>query len=266
MRFSLENVLKVELQQFRRVGPFSWTGERSLVLNIGGIRDQIQSTGFVVEVESEIVQMVQGARAEYFIAMLALPVHAPRERFSPKKSEHHPWRKFTVGSANGVGESYAQMLQTTYFHERNVGTPYLTALFGVLICLRNRILGIGEDFGSRPDRDDFWNACRIHHYPRGGSFMVEHNDTHFPQVLASADVPSLQVMALLSTKGVDFQTGGSFVVNREGNRTYLEDGCRLDAVVMFDGSIRHGVEDVDPDQVLDFNLSSGGIAAFVNLY
>lgn len=170
------------------------------MLNIDEIRYQIQSNGFAVEVDSEIVQMAQGARAEYLKAMPSLPVHPPRERLSHRNLEHHPWRKFTIGSANGVGESYAQMLQTTYFHERNVGTPNLNALFGVLISLRNRILGIGTDFGLNPDRDDFWNACRIHHYPRGGSFMVEHNDTHFPQVLASADVPFLQVMVLLSTR------------------------------------------------------------------
>lgn len=96
--------------------------------------------------------------------------------------------------------------------------------------------------------------------------MVEHADTYFPRVLTSSRVPFLQVMALLSVKKVDFHTGGSFLINRDGIRTYVEDDFPLGAVVMFDGSIRHGVEDVDLDQVLDFNSPAGRIAAFVNLY
>ena len=96
--------------------------------------------------------------------------------------------------------------------------------------------------------------------------MAEHNDTHFPSVLTSSGVPFLQVMALLSTKKIDFHAGGSFFIKRDGIRTYVEDDFPLGAVTMFDGSIRHGVEDVDSDQVLDFNLASGRIAAFVNLY
>lgn len=236
------------------------------MLNFDGFANQIKSSGFVIEVESEMVRIAKGARVEYLNLLPSLAVHSPREYFSPQDLERGPWRKLAIGSANGVGDPYAQLLQTTYFHENNVGSPYLNALFAALISVRNRILGASEDFGSLPERDGFWNACRIHHYPRGGSFMVEHKDTHFPSVLASAGFPFLQVMALLSSKGVDFHTGGSFVVTRDGIRTYLEDDHSIGAVVMFDGSIRHGVEDVDPDQVLDFELSSGRIAAFVNLY
>lgn len=236
------------------------------MLNIDGISDKIANTGFVVEVDNEIVELCQGARTEYLNAMPSLQVHAPREGFSPKDLERGPWRKLAIGSVNGVGDQYAQLLATTYFHERNPGTPFLNALFSALISSRNRILGIREDFGSEPDRDDFWNACRVHHYPRGGGFMVEHADTYFPRVLTSSRVPFLQVMALLSVKKVDFHTGGSFLINRDGIRTYVEDDFPLGAVVMFDGSIRHGVEDVDLDQVLDFNSPAGRIAAFVNLY
>jgi hypothetical protein len=234
--------------------------------NIDGLSDRIKNTGYVVEVDNEIVEMSQGARTEYLNVVPCLQVHAPRESFSPKNLASGPWRKLAIGSVNGVGDPYAQMLATTYFHERNPGTPFLNALFSTLISTRNRILGIREDFGSDPDRDDFWNACRIHHYPRGGGFMVGHKDTHFPSVLKSSGVPFLQVMALLSVKKVDFHTGGSFFINRDGIRTNVEDDFPLGSVVMFDGSIHHGVEDVDPDQVLDFNLASGRIAAFVNLY
>ena len=220
----------------------------------------------MVVVDNEVIELCQGARAEYLNIMPFLKVHAPQESFVPKDLEHGPWRKLAIGSVNGVGEPYAQMLSTTYFQESNIRTPSLSTLFSVLISTRNRILGIRENFGSEPNRDGFWNACRIHHYPRGGGFMVGHNDTHFPDVLKSSGVPFLQVMALLSVKGVDFHTGGSFLINRDGIRINVEDDFPLGAVTMFDGSVRHGVEDVDLDQLLDFDLTSGRIAAFVNLY
>ena len=237
-----------------------------LMLNIEGVSHQIKNNGFIVKVDNGIVELCQGARTEYLTAMPFLKVHAPRESFSPRDLERGPWRKLAIGSVNGVGEPYPQMLATTYFDERNSGTPFLNALFSALISGRNRILGIRENFGCEPDRDGYWNACRIHHYPRGGGFMGEHKDTHFPSVQKSSGVPYLQVMALLSTKKVDFQTGGSFLINRVGIRTNAEDDFPFGAIVIFDGSISHGVEDVDPDQVLDFNLESGRIAAFASLY
>ncbi len=236
------------------------------MIDITGVLYEIKNTGFSVVVDNEVVELCQGARTEYLNVMPFLKVHAPQEGFSQKDLERGPWRKLAIGSINGLGEPYAQILSTTYFHENNTVTPFLNALFSELISTRNRILGISEDFGSEPYRDGFWNACRIHHYPRGGGFMAEHNDTHFPSVLKSSGVPFLQVMALLSVKKVDFHTGGSFFINRDGIRTNPEDDSALGAVFMFDGSIRHGVEDVDLDQVLNFDLASGRIAAFVNLY
>jgi len=117
-----------------------------------------------------------------------------------------------------------------------------------------------------PDRDGFWNACRIHHYPRGGSFMASHRDTYFPLALEKAGHPFLQVMMVLSERERDFFTGGGYIIDRHGKKTFFEDQGSFGKVVSFDGNIVHGVEDVDGDQIIDFTLSSGRIAAFVNLY
>jgi len=177
-----------------------------------------------------------------------------------------PWRKLAIGSANGVGESYAQLLQTTYFDEHCGEYPGLRELFSRMVTLRNDVLGVARDFGSVPARDGFWNACRIHHYPRGGSFMAAHRDTYFPKALESAGHPFLQVMVLLSERGRDFRSGGGYIVDRAGNKIQFEHADCLGTVVAFDGGIVHGVEDVDADEIIDFHSPSGRLAAFVNLY
>ena len=71
--------------------------------------------------------------------------------------------------------------------------------------LRNRLMKVADDFGEDPARDKFWNACRVHHYPRGGGFMSMHRDTHFPIKLG--DHPFYQVMVPLSVMGRDFVEG-----------------------------------------------------------
>ncbi len=50
--------------------------------------------------------------------------------------------------------------------------------------------------------------------------MVAHRDTYFPKALESAGHPFLQVMMLLSTKGVDFHTGGGYIVNRSDQKSF----------------------------------------------
>jgi len=144
--------------------------------------------------------------------------------------------------------------------------PALSELFANLLKLRNLILGIDIEFGSLLERDRFWNACRIHHYPVGGGFMTEHRDTYFPSALEKSELPFLQVMALLSTKGTDFEEGGGFVRCDQGERVCFEDEAGIGTVVMFDGGVHHGVLDVNRGELLDFESDRGRVAAFVNVY
>jgi hypothetical protein len=113
-------------------------------------------------------------------------------------------------------------------------------------------------------KDKFWNACRIHHYPRGGGFMSVHKDTYFPVQLG--DKPFYQVSAALSRKGTDFMTGGGIVFDSEKKKVDLEAVGGFGSLVIFDGRGFHGVEDVDLDQVFDFSRTDGRLAAFVSLY
>lgn len=169
-----------------------------------------------------------------------------------------------IGSQNGVGEAYAQLLQAVYFDPLTAPYPALGELFTFMNVLRNQLMKVAPDFGDRPERDKFWNACRVHHYPRGGGFMTKHRDTYFP--LKLGDLPFYQVMVPLSVKGRDFVDGGGVLVTKQGEKLNTDEVAGLGSVVIFDGRIQHAVEDVDPQEVMNFQDELGRLAAFSNLY
>jgi hypothetical protein len=213
----------------------------------------------------ELLGVFQQARSYYQNVLGTLEIHAPRHKFRPEDLIKSPWRKLAIGSSNALGENYAQLLQTTYFHVDRDDTGALHRLFKMLLHIRNTLMGVDKDFGAEPKRDKFWNACRVHHYPSGGGFMNAHRDTYFP--LKLGDKPFYQVMALLSTKGQDFHSGGGYVVSQKtGEKVDLETAGGFGAFAIFDGRTVHGVDDVDLDRVLDFNSVLGRVAAFVNVY
>ena len=97
--------------------------------------------------------------------------------------------------------------------------------------------------------------------------MSMHKDTHFPQIIsAQIGKPFYQVSVLLSSKNVDFFSGGGVVLDKQSEKIDLEAQGGFGSLVLFDGRTYHGVEDVDLDQVIDFFRSDGRLAAFVNLY
>jgi len=235
-------------------------------MDLEALQNEVLDKGYAIYTDSNLTYLGNSARTEYLSNFYKLKIHSPREKFHYTSLDSQPWRKFAISSANGVGEPYAQFLQTTYFSENDSQYPALQEAFKFLISFRNKMLDLSEDFGSNPKKDGFWNACRVHHYPKGGGFMVEHQDTHFPKILHTNQLPFLQVMMTLSNKGSDFSEGGNYIRNRNQDQIYPEDLTGIGSIVMFDGGIVHGVQDVDPDGILDFSQPSGRFAAFVNLY
>lgn len=228
---------------------------------------ELESRGYLIIKDPEIAALAAGAHDEYYRWFKTSTLHAPRESFHYSSLIDNPWRKLTIGSGNGLGEAYAQNLQTTYFHFDHPSFPALGSLFKTMTSLRNTLMGVPAGFGSDPERDRFWDACRIHHYPRGGGFMSVHRDTYFPQIIdAQIGKPYYQLCVLLSRKSVEFSTGGGVIIDTSDNKVDVETAGGFGALVLFDGRARHAVEDVDLDTIIDFNRPDGRLAAFVNLY
>jgi len=234
--------------------------------DLESIRHRLKEKGYGIISDWELKDLASKAREEYLDSMAKYETSPPRQGFHYSDLVHKPHRKLAIGSRNGDGEKYPQLLQTTYFSKDHSKYENLGKIFSYLISLRNRILGMDEGFGNDPEQDGFWNACRIHHYPAGGGFMFEHRDTLFPKLLEESGCPFLQVLVVLSTRGKDFHTGGGFVDDRDGNRIFYENENSLGNIVFFDGSIVHGVDDVDGDKVMNFSSQAGRVAGFVGSY
>jgi hypothetical protein len=208
------------------------------------------------------------ARDEYFSSLANLPLYAQDKPFDPKELHYKSWRKTAIGSSNGVGEKYSQILQTTYIPFKSDDFKNLNTCFQSAILLRNQLTNMDDNFGSIIgfETGTYWNASRIHHYPCGGGHMAEHADTHFPSILSKASIPFVQVAVLLSDRNTDFRNGGGFVIDRNNKKVFFENDKSMGAAIIFDGSLKHGVEEIDLDQVLDWSSTKGRIALFSNLY
>ncbi|MEA2413854.1 MAG: hypothetical protein QOI58_511 [Thermoanaerobaculia bacterium] len=224
------------------------------------------SEGYLIVKDTKLEEQCDAARDEYDTCLTTLQLHAPRARFDYKQLSTEPWRKLAIGGRNGDGLAIAQNLQTTYFDANDENYPALGALFHTMIGVRNTLMAVNLDFGNDPQRDGFWNACRVHHYPRGGGFMSVHRDEYLPGKLAEKDKPFYQMLVLLSRKNVDFHTGGGVLVSFEGRTIDMETEAGFGSMILYDGRTPHGVEDVDLDQIIDFSRPDGRMAALVNLY
>jgi len=147
---------------------------------INTIMGDIKKEGFSFFKNDETIQLAEAARNAYFSLFQQYKLSS--KGFQYQDLLKSPLRKKNISSSNSLGETYAQVLQSTYFHE-SFQNNALSSLFNRLICLRNKITAHPEGFGSHPQQDGMWNACRIHHYPRGGGFMAAHRDTYFPAIL-----------------------------------------------------------------------------------
>jgi hypothetical protein len=236
-------------------------------LKDGQIDQTLNQEGYIILKPRGLRELCHAARKEYDSVFKSSPLHATRQRFHYSQLKAAPWRKLAIGSTTGLGETYAQNLQSLYFACPSKDVPALNTLFRYMIGIRNQLMGVAPAFGSNAERDRFWNACRVHHYPRGGGFMSMHRDTHFPQIIADQiGKPFYQICVLLSRKGEDFMQGGGVIVTPSGHKVDLEVEAGFGALVIFDGRTWHGVEDVDLDEIVDFQRPDGRLAAFVNLY
>src|SRR5262249_30275086 len=90
---------------------------------------QLDKHGYFVIKDPEIASACLVARAEYESCLQMATLHAPRERFHYSSLSKGPWRKLAIGSSNGIGDPYAQNLQTVYFDVNDMNYPALGSLF-----------------------------------------------------------------------------------------------------------------------------------------
>jgi hypothetical protein len=233
----------------------------SKIVDADVVEKEVTQHGYFIFKTPETARLADDARREYFRTFKDYPMRSGG--FAYQELIRGPIRKKNISSRNGLGEAYAQVLQTVYYPS-DVELPAIAKAMSFMIAIRNDATDKPREYGVDPKLDGYWNACRVHHYPRGGGFMVRHRDTHFPRLLGEKSF--LQVLFLMSRKGEDFEKGGGHIVDLKGEVIDLEDVGGLGAMVFFDGRIPHGVSDVDPEANFSFDTPDGRLSGVANLY
>lgn len=198
-----------------------------------------------------------------------------RGRFSSQNDRKHDprdadallqnFQKLVVGGTQGVNSvpRFVRMFYNPLMDEDIFG---MHESFRKMVRFRNLLYGLEPDFTLSGIEQGMWSATRIQHYPRGGGFMAPHTDVGTATVSREAGLSSyVQVILIMSRKGVDFQTGGAYI-DVAGERFFFESDCDLGDVVIYDGRINHGVEEIDALEPLDMSSFEGRLVAMATLF
>ena len=191
----------------------------------------------------------------------------PSRGESPTALQGDFFQKFLLGATHPSGVHRPRCHRTIYMSLDFADRFGLKEVFVALARIRNCLSNLPRDFGIFEDSDGFWTPARVHHYPRGGGFLVEHKDNFTPEVQKSGGVVSYsQPIVVMSRRGTDFSQGGGFVVDRSGSRVHYEEFCDLGDVVLYTGETIHGVDDIDPHLPFEQGSFDGRLSGLVTLY
>ena len=187
--------------------------------------------------------------------------HDPKDAEAIRKN----FQKLIVGGTRGANACprFLRMFYNPTFDDDIFG---MHAIFRRLIQFRNLLYKLPKDFTTNGTENGMWSASRINHYPRGGGFMATHTDVGTASVAADAGMDRyVQLLLLLTKKGVDFHEGGAYI-DLDGQRYLFESECEIGDVVIYDGRVTHGVEEIDPMEPLDLSSFAGRHVALVTLF
>ena len=176
------------------------------------------------------------------------------------------FQKLSIGGAQGYGVYRPRCLRTLYNPIWAEDVYGLRESFRTLARVRNAVYGLPLEFAVDGIDRGMWTASRIHHYPRGGGFLISHRDTVVPKVQKKQGFDSFyQPIMVMSRKGIDFEQGGGYV-EIEGERYFFETECQYGDIVIYDGRTVHGVDDIDPHLAFRQDSIEGRLAGFCTLY
>lgn len=176
------------------------------------------------------------------------------------------FKKINLGDYGVFGE-YPRFFRTIYTPYWLESCEFSAQLFVQMIRLRNHIAGLNLDLALGPDYNKgIWSGCRFQHYFSGGGFFSEHEDIVVEKISNEVSVPTIQLVALITTKGVDFDVGGASIRNSKGELINIEDFASSGDVIAYDASSLHGVLPIDQHKPLDLSINTGRIVALASLY
>lgn len=100
--------------------------------------------------------------------------------------------------------------------------------------LRNQVQGFSPEFGLQYAPENYGVYVSTSRYAADGGFLSMHDDGH--QV-----APLVHYMVPITFKFEDYDEGGMYIVENNGNRVEVDDICKPGSLIFFDGRIKHGV-------------------------
>ena len=134
--------------------------------------------------------------------------------------------------------------------------PWNQDIFNLFDCfreqfhLKNMLSDHHKDSFLNSSESDFVARIAAQFYPKGEGFLNLHKDPIDRHQLC---VPTL----MMSQKGKDFFDGGSYFLDQNNKKIFVEDFANIGDTVYFDANLAHGVDLVDPDSKVPWLEFSG---------
>lgn len=166
----------------------------------------------------------------------------PKDRSFGCKNYHSLYENNPKSNVKSILHAY------TYF-PWNDESKEVSSYFHRLIRLRNGLTGLPEDYALKEEVDGRVTAPTVQQYPRGGGYMQEHRDPDVGQKVI--------VSTILSEFSKDFEIGGVFFRNENGEKIYVDPMVNPGDTLVFPPKIEHGVDAIDPSIDLEWSKNDG---------
>ena len=100
------------------------------------------------------------------------------------------------------------------------------------------------------------DRLQICQYPSGVGELELHSDPYLYQ--------KMSISGIMSKRGVDYQTGGAYILNTNKEKIDVEDDLEIGDIYLIYPTVHHGVETIDKGSEVDWNSFSG--RWFMGLY
>lgn len=175
--------------------------------------------------------------------------------------------KWSIGGFSPSQSGVSRLMATFYNPMAQPDLFGLREAFRTLIEVRDLVSGLEKSLQDEYLENGAFNATRVQMYPSGGGFMSAHSDSTAASILsAQRDGCFLQPVLLISQRGLDYESGGAFVIDKDGQSVDVELGSQSGDIIIYDERTVHGVADVDTHVPPNVALTRGRIVGLASVY
>ena len=208
------------------------------------IREVVATSGFCLIRGLVDPEMVRQAVARLHDAFKENPVAA--SGLGSRESVRRNSAKWSIGGFSPSQPGVSRFMATYYNPMAQPDIFGLREAFRSLIEVRDLVSGLERGLQDEHLEGGAFNATRVQMYPSGGGFMSAHSDSTAAAILSGhSDGRFLQPVLLITQRGVDYETGGAFVVGENGESIDVELGSQSGDIIIYYERTIHGVADID---------------------